>query len=59
MASEVARIEAATGEKVELPKLVKNRLNLLHLKDPPEQTPPPSSDTPGREPPADSLGPSR
>ena len=53
MASEVARIEAATGEKVELPKLVKDRLGLLHLKDPPEQTPPPSSDPPGREPPAD------
>jgi hypothetical protein len=53
MASEVARIEAATGGKVEPPKLEKDRLGLLHLKDPPEQTSPPSGGPPGREPPAD------
>jgi hypothetical protein len=51
--SEVARIESATGEKIELPETVRDRLGLLHLKNPPEQTPPTGEREPptGREPP--------
>ena len=47
MTSDVARIEANTGEKVDLPKLEKDRLGLLHLKDPPEETPPTDEPEPG------------
>ena len=36
VASGVAKKEAATGEKVELPNLVRNRLGLLQLADPPK-----------------------
>ena len=57
IASEVARIEAATGEKVNLPKLVKNRHGLLYLADPPEETLPTgeSESLAGREPPPDTA----
>jgi hypothetical protein len=59
MTSEVARIESATGEKIELPKLEKNRLGLLYLKDPPDETPPSGEPEPnaGRDlPPGTSWG---
>jgi len=52
--SEVARLEAATGKKIELPKLIKNRLGLLRLKDQPEGASGPrdEDESPaGREPP--------
>jgi hypothetical protein len=53
IASDVAKIEANTGEKVDLPKLEKDRLGLLRLKDPPEEIPPTGEPEPGagREPP--------
>jgi hypothetical protein len=36
IASDVAKMEAATREKVELPNLVRNRLGLLRFADPPK-----------------------
>ncbi len=55
IASEVARIEAMTGERVRMPELVKDKYGLLQLKHPPEQTPPTGKPEPsaGREPPPD------
>jgi hypothetical protein len=53
IASEVAHIEAMTGETVRMPELVKDRYDLLHLKNPPEETPLTGEPEPnaGREPP--------
>jgi hypothetical protein len=36
-------LEARTGQKLERPELVRDRLGFLHLKNPPEETPPAGS----------------